>query len=161
MWSRIGKDGGRYWGGKGAGVFFTNGKKVLLLKRSGKGDNGGTWGLPGGKLEEGESSIDGAIREAKEECGRIKGQRFDDLKETDGLHDWTTFFFKVEKPFKCKLSDEHTDYKWVELENIKKYNLHPKLRENLDRHLTVVKKSFKKGIIKLKFKEWIDLKKKH
>ena len=37
----------------GAGIFFTDGKKVLLLRRSEKGDGNGTWGLPGGKVEEG------------------------------------------------------------------------------------------------------------
>jgi 8-oxo-dGTP diphosphatase len=151
MWSRLGSGGGRYWGRKGAGIFFTDGKRVLLLKRSEKGDCAGTWGIPGGKVEEGESLIDAAIREAKEECGRINGQRFEDLHEKDGLHDWTTFFFKVDKPFECELSDEHTDYDWVDLDGLNGYRLHPKFKENMDRHLRVVKNFSKKG----SFKEWI------
>lgn len=151
MWSRLGGGGKRYWGRKGAGIFFTDGRRVLLLKRSEKGDCAGTWGIPGGKVEEGESLIDAAIREAKEECGRISGQRFEDLQEKDGLHDWTTFFFKVDKPFECELSDEHTDYDWVDLDGLSGYKLHPKFKENMDRHLRVVKNSSKKG----NFKEWI------
>lgn len=154
MWKRVGKDGSRYWGSKGAGIFFTDGKRVLLLKRSEKGDGFNTWGLPGGKVEEGETDIDAAIREAKEECGKVRGQRFADLTEKDGMHEWKTFFFRVDKPFKCKLSDEHKDYKWVGIRNIKKYELHPKLKENLDRHIKVLKRSSGKGV--LKFSEWIE-----
>lgn len=153
MWKRIGKNGNKYWGKKGAGIFFTDGDKVLLLKRSEKGDGQGTWGLPGGKVEDGETLIDAAIREAKEECGQVKGQRFDDLNENDGMHNWTTFFFKIDKPFKCKLSDEHTEYKWVKLNKIEDYQLHPKLKENLDRHLNIINKKFKN----INFKEWMRL----
>jgi len=154
MWKRLGRDGARYWGSRGAGIFFTDGRKVLLLKRSEKGDGFGTWGLPGGKVEEGETDIDAAIREAKEECGRVAGQRFDDLQEKDGMHEWTTFFFRVEKPFRCRLSDEHSDWKWVKFKSLNDYELHPKLKENLDRHMKAVRKSAGKGVIK--FREWLE-----
>jgi 8-oxo-dGTP pyrophosphatase MutT (NUDIX family) len=153
MWSRIGKGGRKYWGRGGAGIFFTDGDKVLLLKRSKKGDNCGSWGLPGGKIEEGESPIDAALREAKEECGKVLGQRFEDAKETDGLHEWTTFFFKVKRPFECELSDEHTDYKWADIKSLDKYELHPKLKENLGRYLNLLKRSSRKGLVS--FKEWM------
>ena len=151
MWKRIGKNGNKYWGNKGAGIFFTDGKKVLLLKRAEKSDSYGPWGLPGGKVEEGETLIDAARRESKEECGKVKGQRFEDLKETDGQHNWTTFFFKIQKPFSCKLSNEHSDWKWFDINELDKINLHPKLKENLDRHLKIVKKYFSN----LTFKEWL------
>lgn len=153
MWKRVGKNGEKYWGSKAAGIFFTDGEKVLVLKRSKKGDNPGTWGLPGGKLEEKETFVDAARREAKEECGKIEGSRFEDLKQEDGSHTWFTFFFKVKELFDCDLSDEHTDYKWLEIEDLKKYNLHPKFKKSLDRHLKVIKNSRKKGIFG--FKNWI------
>lgn len=155
MWKRIGKDGKKYWGSKAAGIFFTDGQKVLLLKRSKKGDNEGTWGLPGGKVEENETLIDAAKREAKEECGKVEGSRFEDIKEQDGMHNWTTFFFKIKKPFDCKLSDEHTDYKWVDIKEIEKYKLHPELKKNLDRHFNVINNSKKKGVFG--FKEWASI----
>lgn len=154
MWKRVGKNGSKYWGDKGAGIFFTDGEKVLLLKRAEKGDNKGTWCLPGGKVEEGESLIDAATREAKEECGKVVGSRFEDLKEVDANHHWTSFFFRVSKPFDCKLSDEHSDWKWFDIKGLDKINLHPKLKENIDRHLKIVKKEFGK---RLSFKEWINL----
>lgn len=154
MWKRVGKDGSRYWGSRGAGIFFTDGRRVLLLKRSEKGDGYGTWGLPGGKVEEGETDIDAAMREAREECGEVAGQRFGDLSEKDGIHEWTTFFFRVQKPFDCRLSDEHTDWKWIKFGSLDGYKLHPKLKENIDRHLRVVRKSQDKGL--LKFSEWVE-----
>ncbi len=42
---------------------------ILLLLRHPNGDEGGTWGLVGGKLDEGESSVEAAVRETKEEIG--------------------------------------------------------------------------------------------
>lgn len=154
MWKRIGKNGNRYWGSMGAGIFFTNGHKVLMLKRSKKGDNAGTWGLPGGKMEEGESEIDAAKREAREECGKVEGSRFEDLKSEDGMHKWTTFFFNA-KEFNCKLSDEHTDYKWIEFDKLKEYDLHPKFAKTLERHLKVIERAKKKGVFG--FKEWMEV----
>lgn len=132
----------------GAGIFFTDGKKVLLLKR-GEGDHEGKWGLPGGKIEEGESPIDAARRESREECGvSSKGSRFGDLCEQDGMHVWTTFFFRVKRPFRCRLSHEHTEYRWVPLGEVADMDLHPSLKKNLDRHMSVARGSG--------FREWLE-----
>ena len=139
----------------GAGIFFTDGKKVLLLRRSEKGDGNGTWGLPGGKVEEGESFIDAAKREAKEECGRVEGSRFEHIHEKDGMHEWTTFFFRIKRPFKCRLSDEHNDYRWVDLDKVSSMELHPRFKENLDRHMDALRACKGKGVIG--FKEWVEL----
>lgn len=144
-WHRLGKNGDRYWGQNGAGIFFTDGKSVLLLKRSEKGDNQGTWGIPGGKAELYETAIATAQRECREECGQVQGRRIDSLESQDGHHHWTTFFFHVDKPFDCKLSDEHTDWKWVPLEEIEELKLHPKFKENLSRYLKLLER---KGRIK-------------
>ena len=60
----------------GIAVFVLKGGKILMLKR--KGSHGeGTWALPGGKLEFGESFFDTAIREVEEECGlKVSNPRF-------------------------------------------------------------------------------------
>lgn len=151
MWKRIGKNGNKYWGEKGAGIFFTDGKKVLLLRRAEKGDNKDKWCLPGGKVEDGETFIDAARRESKEECGKVEGNRFEDLEEKDGNHIWKTYFFKINKPFDCILSDEHSDWKWVDLDKINKMDLHAKFKENLYRHIKIVKNKFNN----INFKEWL------
>lgn len=40
---------------------------VIVVKRVARGRNPGQWALPGGRLEPGETAIDGALREAREE----------------------------------------------------------------------------------------------
>jgi len=58
------------------GVFILKDGKFLMGKRKG-GVGTGTWGVPGGKLEFGESFDDCAVREVLEETGlKIKNIRF-------------------------------------------------------------------------------------
>jgi len=54
---------------------------ALFLKRGAGGDMPGMWCFPGGRLEDGETSIDAAVRETKEETG------FDVIRK--GLVEWT------------------------------------------------------------------------
>jgi 8-oxo-dGTP pyrophosphatase MutT (NUDIX family) len=141
MYHRIGKNGERYSGKKGAGILYTDGKKILLLKRA-DGDHKGTWGQPGGCVEEGESNIDAAIRESQEECGRVEGYRIAEFEEKDGLHRWTTYLYRIKEPFSCHLSKEHSDWKWFDLDKLKFVNLHPKFKENLGAYTKLIHRKF-------------------
>ncbi len=72
-------DGHVRWGIFGAsGVVFVvredDGPRVMLQKRSAMAHEGGTWSCAGGALDEGESSYEGALREATEEVGDIPGE---------------------------------------------------------------------------------------
>lgn len=49
------------------GVMVKCGDKILLCKRNNQGSFPGMWSIPGGKLEEGESTQEGAKREFFEE----------------------------------------------------------------------------------------------
>lgn len=51
------------WINAGGGIVKNPSQKLLVIKRNGK------WDLPKGKLEQGESPKEGAIREVEEECG--------------------------------------------------------------------------------------------
>lgn len=148
---RIGKDGAKYYGERGAGILFTNGKKVLLLKRA-DGDHQDTWGQPGGKVEPGETTIDAAVREAKEECGVVTGSRIAQFEEKDGGHQWDTFIYKVDKPFKCRLSNEHSKWKWFTFDELDNVNLHPKLKENIALYVRAIRRSQKDYQT---FEEWV------
>jgi ADP-ribose pyrophosphatase YjhB (NUDIX family) len=141
----IGEGGRRYWGDKGAGILFTDGKSVLLLKRAqfGSADNVGTWGIPGGKAEKGESAIDTAVRETKEEAGNVEGTRFAQFDEKDGRHIFTVFLYKVSKPFEVKLSEEHNASEWINLADLNEYNLHPKFEQGLPYYLRAIHRKFK------------------
>eukprot|EP00976_Prorocentrum_cordatum_P117835 1196370-Prorocentrum_minimum.AAC.5 len=55
----------------GAGLLFSSGDEILLLLRNSK-HNDKTWGLPGGNVEDGDSSLfETAKREATEELGPL------------------------------------------------------------------------------------------
>ena len=60
----------RFWGRFGSAGLLVHdpAKGVLLQHRALWSDKGGTWGLPGGALHQGEEAVHGALREAKEEA---------------------------------------------------------------------------------------------
>lgn len=67
----VAADGSRFWGTLGAaGLFLLSpDKHVLMQHRSKMTAQGGTWAIPGGALEIGESPTEGALRETFEETG--------------------------------------------------------------------------------------------
>ena len=153
MWHRIGKDGKKYWGEKGAGFLFTDGDHILILRRA-ETHNKDTWGLPGGKTEPGENPYATAKRETEEEIGRMptQVQRIGKFEEKDGLHSWTTFIMRVNKPFgNIHLNKEHSDWRWVPINTILGYKLHPNLKENIKRYVHFI--SLK---IPRKFRDWME-----
>ncbi|TDC67656.1 CoA pyrophosphatase [Actinomadura sp. GC306] len=63
---------------------------VILIKRAYRGRNAGQWGLPGGRLEDGETPEEAALREMREEIGLDAGPRdilgrLDDFPATSGF----------------------------------------------------------------------------
>lgn len=127
---------------KAAGIFFTDGKKVLILKRSDDGNHGKTWCLPGGKAKDGETQAQTAIRETKEETGlkSIPGKIIDTLSNKEHDQMYTGLLYKVSKPFKINLSHEHTDWEWVSFKDLNKRELHPKFKEQLPKYIKSIKR---------------------
>jgi 8-oxo-dGTP pyrophosphatase MutT (NUDIX family) len=98
-----------------AGVFFysTNTNRFLFLLRS--DSKNPTWSIPGGKIESGETLLEGIERECTEEMGfydpsfkLIPIQKF--VNNTFTYH---TFFCAVTEEFIPILNDEHCGYAWV------------------------------------------------
>ena len=92
----------------------------LLLKRHPRCLSGDKWCLPGGKLERGESNLDGAIRELHEESGIVAAP--DELSNIGTLFlgnsnvqfDFTIYFLRLEKrPSITLQKDEHVDSVWT------------------------------------------------
>mgnify|MGYP004544825551 CR=1 FL=1 len=54
-----------------AHVFLIRDGQVLLLNRQNTGHDDGSYGLPAGKIERGETAEAAALREAFEECGAV------------------------------------------------------------------------------------------
>ena len=89
---------------------------------------GGTWGLPGGALHEGESAIDGALREATEEAGIPEGAvepRFTSVLDLK-IWSYTTVVADVVEPFAPVISDpESVALEWVPIDEVDQRPLHP------------------------------------
>ena len=65
--------GHAHWGPRGAaGLLLADRGTVLLQLRARWAHQGGTWSIPGGARERGESAVDAALREAREEMA-IRG----------------------------------------------------------------------------------------
>src|ERR1700679_1331065 len=88
--------------------------RVLLLQRSAEGDFAGCWCCPGGKIEDGESPADAAVRETLEETGYRAGSAGAELctRIADDVH-FTTFMTKVDEEFTPVLNSEHIGHMWV------------------------------------------------
>ncbi|MBT3304449.1 NUDIX domain-containing protein [Candidatus Woesearchaeota archaeon] len=120
-------------------------EKVLLITKSDKEDiNPNTVDIPGGRLEFGETPEDALRREVKEETGI-------EIEIIKPSHCWT--LIKKEKEFQlvgvtfyCKflsgietLSEEHTEFKWIDPEQILKEDFPEWLKKEITAALDIKK----------------------
>jgi len=101
--------------------------RFLFIKRSETGDCPGTWCVPGGGIEDGETIDQGTKRELSEECG------YDEPIELLFMHRdvQPNFIFHnhmavVPDEFEPTLNEEHTDYKWCGADELPE-PMHPRL----------------------------------
>jgi 8-oxo-dGTP diphosphatase len=125
-------DGHVRWGRFGAaGVVFVvrdGGAPVVLLQlRSAMAHEGGTWSCPGGAIDEGESPLEAALREASEEVGeapepwRLLGEHV-----FEPATDWryTTAVIEVPHRFGSSRNFESDDVRWSTLDEVDHLPLH-------------------------------------
>lgn len=126
----VAETGEKYWGRFGAaGLLAVDPVRgVLLQHRVGWSHFGGTWGLPGGALHEGETALAGAVREAQEEAGVPDGAvraRFGRVLDL-GIWSYTTVVADVVEPFEPVISDpESLALEWVPVDAVDERPLHP------------------------------------
>lgn len=101
---------------------------LYLLRHDAK--HPGSWGLPGGKSEPGESLLESLKRECKEEIGfwpeyqrLVPIEQFTSPDEHFVYH---TFFCVVADEFRPRLNKEHDGYAWI-MRDIIPRPLHPGL----------------------------------
>ena len=94
----------------------------------------GTWGLPGGHLEEGEGALQGALRECEEEMGSVPEHRTLHLDVANG---YATFFARLPRFFDPVLNEEHDDFRWFRVEDA---SLVPNLHPAMPRLIEIVRK---------------------
>jgi 8-oxo-dGTP pyrophosphatase MutT (NUDIX family) len=123
-------DRGRFWGRFGsAGLLVHDAAKGILLQhRALWSHQGGTWGLPGGALHQGEEAIHGALREAREEAAvppenvRVLFTSVFDV----GYWSYTTVVAETLRPFEAAISDpESLELQWVGIDAVGSKELHP------------------------------------
>jgi mutator protein MutT len=108
---------------QGAGCYCEWEEKLLFLKRHPNKPQGNTWGIPGGKLEKGESPRDAVIREVQEEIGLAidtpelleVGKLFIRLTHIEYVFHIFRFRFE-EKPLLNVALDEHVEEKWLQFD---------------------------------------------
>lgn len=131
-----------------AGVFFysTDTKRLLFLLRN-DDRNQGNWGLPGGKIEEGETLIEGVERECMEEIEYFpKSAKLIPIQKfVNNTFTYHTFFCLIETEFIPILNHEHSGYCWINFEHYPK-PLHPGLFNTVN--FDVVQEKIKKIIKK-------------
>lgn len=99
-----------------AGIFFysqSTNRYLFLLRNEPKTNN--TWGLPGGKIEDSETLLEGLVRECEEEIGFFpdKGKLIPIQKFVNNTFTYHTFFCVVDNEFIPNLNNEHSGYAWV------------------------------------------------
>lgn len=113
-------------------MLFNENKEILLLKRSDTDDwMSGKWGFTGGHVEDGESFEQGAIRETKEESN-VDIYKLDEVfRRVEDNHE-LVFFIAYTKVYKnVKLSNEHSDFKWVKPNELNDLDLIPNTIEDI------------------------------
>jgi len=104
---------------KAVGVWFysTNTRRYLYLMRSDP-KHPGSWGLPGGRVESGETLLIAINRECQEELGYmpeyIRMIPLEKFTTVDLGFEYHTFFCTVTEEFQPQLNNEHIGYAWID-----------------------------------------------
>lgn len=115
-------------------LFIVSAGKVLVVKRSSRVRNPGTWGLPGGHIDRGETPKQAALRECREELGsQPPGLKVVKKFKVQRARGRSMIFICEGKPtlgstWQINLNQEHTGHKWVSMHWLKRSRkLHPAL----------------------------------
>jgi 8-oxo-dGTP diphosphatase len=116
-------------------IINKKGEVLILLHKSGK------WLLPGGKINKGETWLEGLKREIKEETGIINFK----IKKIMDVSSWlepeigyyvVTFLCSTSPNPEIVLSDEHQEYAWTSLSNLDHYTFyHPDIKKRIQKSL--------------------------
>jgi 8-oxo-dGTP pyrophosphatase MutT (NUDIX family) len=105
--------------GVGALIYSRATKRYLFLLRNGA-KHGGEWGLVGGKVDLGETSIQALKREIQEEIGGFNYHKVIPLEHftsDNGKFEYHTYIIPVKNEFIPSLNHEHRGYAWTHIED--------------------------------------------
>ena len=114
------------------------GIKFLLLKRAEDEIFAGVWQMVTGSVEDGEKGYETALREIKEETGLSCSEMYI-VPHMNSFYSPTKdhvcmvpVFVAVVQSEEIKLSDEHSEYKWVDRDTAKKFLAWQGQRKSVD-----------------------------
>lgn len=140
----VAPNGMKLWGKFGAaGLFLVAGrdgvdKQVLLQHRAVWTAQGGTWGIPGGAIDSHETPAEAAVRETVEECAIDPALvEVVDTMVTAEFPGWsyTTVLARTTTgaPLAVEANEESEELRWVELDKLREFDLHPGFASSLER----------------------------
>ena len=104
---------------KAVGVWFrskSTGRYLYLIRNDNK--NPGAWGLPGGKIETGETLLGGKERECIEELGSFPAYErlipLEKFTSADSAFEYHTWVCVVANEFTPVLNHEHLGWAWID-----------------------------------------------
>ena len=120
---------------KGVNVIITdNQDRILVIKRNSNVEfSPNLWDLPGGKVEDNESLIEAAKREANEESGlevKPEDDYFYIYHYPNGEIDVYAFRAKLISG-DVRLDDKHTAFRWISKDDWKELNYTPSVEATL------------------------------
>ena len=129
-WARCAR-GHHHWGPRGAaGLLVAADGAVLLQLRARWAHQGGTWSIPGGARERGESAEAAALREAEEELGidpavvRVTGS----YVATCGGWSYETLLARAPRDLAVRDLAESDGHRWVPVDEVDDLPLHAGFR---------------------------------
>jgi len=113
-------------------IIDPNGKILILKNKFG-------WGLPGGRLENDNTWNDGLLREIQEETGiqKVGDIKIVDVDLSDSKETYITYFIcKIFENPTIRLSDEHSEFAWVDKNTLNNYQFaFPGIQEKIRQFL--------------------------
>ncbi len=104
------------------GTFLWYNDKFLIIQRHPDKPQGGTWGLPAGKVDAGESDAEAAVRELREETG-VQLNSVEWMSEIEYAHvgqnkiKFVSFEYRItDPPIVAVNQNESAAFQWVTLE---------------------------------------------
>jgi 8-oxo-dGTP diphosphatase len=138
-------DGSRRWGLFGAAGLLVRHHgdgaepSYFLARRSMHTHLGGTWAIPGGALDQGETPLEGALREFDEEIGvPLRSHAFDIVETHEDDHGgWSYWTLVVDVPERfdppAALTWETSEVRWVDASELGALELFGAFRSTLER----------------------------
>ncbi len=121
----------------GVSIILANDKTVLIAKRAQNRFAPGLWEFPAGRLEEGEDPFQAIVREAKEELNILVTpiQIIDAYTFKRNTKDLILLNIFCDFEGEVKISNEHDEFKWVNLIEARKHFSFPHQIKTLDRFI--------------------------